>query len=199
MFGKANYAYSKAQIHLIWYASIVKRTPLIFCALMAAACAEPQIRYPIAEPASNCTKGTPRPMLSKRNPDILQTYFRPMTKSRSREVAHLRGRVKLSVFQLRCERVETVFVFELPGRPRRLDHRPSWYQRAALLLESVADASPAESGLKEMALRLRGASESAPAFGTPLEMGEFQRISLQIGEDLKGTRTLVEIRYTLKV
>ena len=164
-----------------------------------AACAEPQIRYPIGEPASNCQKGTLKAILSKANPDILQTYFKPMTKSRSREVAHLRGRVKLSVFQLRCERVETVFIFELPRRPRRLDHTPSWYQRAALLLEAISDSSPARDGLQEMAQRLRRAAKAAPAFGAPLEMGEFQTLSLRVGENLKGTRTLVEIRYTLKV
>ncbi|PCI38836.1 MAG: hypothetical protein COB53_04130 [Elusimicrobia bacterium] len=169
--------------------------------LLLTACADTQIRYPIGgEPQSNCNRGNPRPMLSKKNPDILQTYFKPMTKSRSREVAHMRSRVKLSVYQLRCERVETHFVFDLPRPPRRLDHKNSWYRRAAMLMDAIAEGSPAAAGIREMASRLRAAaSASAPVFGTPLEMGEFQRLSLQVGENLKGTRTLVEIRYSLKI
>ena len=163
------------------------------------ACAEPQIRYPVAEPASKCSRGNPRAMLSRANPDILQTYFKPLGQSRSREVAHLRGRVKLTVIQIRCEKIETRFIFELPRPPRRLDHRRSWYKRAALLMDAIADESPAKAGLQEIASRLREAAENAPPFGTALEMGEFQRLRLEVGEDLKGTRTLVEIRYSLKI
>jgi len=138
-------------------------------------------------------------MLNRANGDILQTYFKLLGKSRAREVAHLRGRVKLTVIQTRCEKIVTRFIFELPNPPRRLDHRLSWYKRAALLMDAISDGSPAQSGLKEMASRLRTAAANAPAFGTRLEMGEFQRLSLQVGENLKATRTLVEVRYTLKI
>ncbi len=167
--------------------------------LFLSACAEPQIRYPVAQPVSNCKRGNPRAMLSRANSDILQTHFKLLGQSRSREIAYLRSRVKLTVIQVRCEKITTRFIFELPQAPRRLDHRMSWYKRASVLMDAISGSSPAKAGLKEMASRLRVAAGSAPPFGTALEMGEFQHLSLQVGENLKGTRTLIEIGYTLKI
>jgi hypothetical protein len=168
--------------------------------LLGACAADQTIRYPVGGgPVSKCTRGNPKPILSKANPDVLSTYFKLTAPGRSRERARLKGRVKLTLLQNRCGTIEHLFAFELPLKPRRLDHLPSWYRRAALLLEAISDSSPAREGLVELALHLREISDSAPAFGTPVEMGEFQRVSVQVGEDLKGTRTIVEIRYTLKV
>ena len=167
--------------------------------LLLAACADPSIRYPLAEPETGCERGDPRPLLSKANPDILAVSSARLGQGRLRETAFMRGRVKLTAFSVRCSVVRSIFVFELPMKPRRLDHRASWYRRAALLLEGASESSPEARGLREIASRLRDSAERAPEFGTQIEMGEFQSLSLSVGEDQKGIHTLVEIRYALKI
>ena len=144
---------------------------------------------PAAPPAGvTCTRSEPRPVLDAGRPDVLSTQFRRIHRTSAEESARLKGNILLTVFHTGCTHTSYVYRFQLFGSSRDLGDRAYWYRRASRLLRTAGGAD-----VRDLANALRKAAVSKPPYGKSLPIGEYQRISLGMSRERRGS--VVSIRY----
>lgn len=168
---------------------------VLAAALTACACSHPPIRFPAGRPTAECPRGTPRPLLVRKNPFVLSTLFVRKSAALAVETARLKGNHRLRIIHTGCTRYALSFRFDLQGRSRGADDARYWYERTSRIVGKLAFRSPDGEGLRRISKQLAKAGAVGVPYGRAMDAGPWQTMSLNVRQPHGGKGTVVTLDY----